>query len=120
MSLPAWSGIFAHTASGATYPEFVSVNQKPDGSVTVSVRSPATFDVMQSDDPPLAVCGATAEATLPREQIDSLIQGLLTLPPVDEVREAKPLVLYFATDADREECIAAIQAVKPNMRAVRV
>lgn len=112
--------LFAYTAPGATYPEFVSVNEHQDGRVTIDVRSPPTFDVMQSDNPPLAVCGPTSQMTLPRDRVQELVQGLLSLPPIAEVKEAKPLVLYFATDADREECIAAIQAVKPNMRAVRV
>lgn len=59
-----YKNIYAYTASGASYPEFVSINEQTDGSVTVSVRAPATFDVMQSDDPPLAVCGNTVEVRL--------------------------------------------------------
>jgi hypothetical protein len=34
-----------------------------------------------------------------------------------ELADAKPLVLYFQTEADRDELVAAIMAEKPNMLA---
>ena len=110
--------IFAHTAPGASYPEFLSINEQDDGRITVCVRGPKKMHTGAAAD--YEGPGETVDMTLPRDKVAELIQSLLALPPVDEVREAKPLVLYFATEADREECIAAIQEVKPNMRAVRV
>lgn len=97
--------IFAYTAPGADFPEYVSINER-NGKIVLTARDRGAANL--------------ADVELPREKIADLIQSLLTLPPVQEVAEAKPLVLYFATEADREECIAAIQEVKPNMRAVRV
>ena len=67
--------LFAYTAPGASYPEFVSLNVE-NGTVSLTVRSPATFDVMQSDNPPLAVCGPTAKASLPLGQLISLRDAL--------------------------------------------
>ena len=90
--------IFAHTAPGADYPEFVSINEQDDGRITVCVRGPKKMHAgaARAFEGP----GETVDMTLPREKIAELIQSLLTLPPVDDVKEAKPLVLYFATDAD--------------------
>lgn len=38
----------------------------------------------------------------------------------DRLAEALPLCLYFETDADRDEFIAAVQEAKPNMTARKV
>lgn len=66
---------FAYTAPGASYPEFINV--KIDGDhVVVTVRSAPSFDVMQSDNPPLAVCGPTAIIRLPMDQAESLVSDL--------------------------------------------
>lgn len=66
----------AYTAPGATYPEFINVSRDDAGQVVVTVRSAPTFDVMQSDNPPLAVCGPTSVIKLSRRQVDDLILGL--------------------------------------------
>lgn len=104
--------IFAYTAPGCSFPAFVSVNKREDRDVVLTVRAGAKQDGL--------VPGHTVDVSLPPEEIPRLIEGLLALPPVEGVSEAKPLVLYFETDADREECIAAFKEVKPNARAVRV
>jgi len=67
---------YAHTAPGVSYPEFISVNRADDGKISITVRSAPTFDAMQSDDPPLAVCGPTAIIALDRKLVHALITGL--------------------------------------------
>jgi len=42
------------------------------------------------------------------------------LCPHPDVQGTEPLILYFTTDADRDEFIAAVQKAKPSMRAVKV
>ena len=46
--------------------------------------------------------------------------ALAALRPHDAVAGAKPLILYFKTDADRDEMIAACREALPNARAVKV
>jgi hypothetical protein len=104
--------LFAYTAPGSNFPAFVSLNQREDRDLVLTVRAGAKLDGL--------VPGHTVDVSLPSEEVAKLIEGLLALPPVDAVASAKPLVLYFETDADREECIAAFKEVKPNARAVKV
>lgn len=66
----------AYTAPGGSFPEFINVSRDPAGQIVVTVRSAPTFDVMQSDDPPMAACGPTASIVLDRRQTDALITGL--------------------------------------------
>jgi hypothetical protein len=42
------------------------------------------------------------------------------LAAVPTLRGAKALVLYFPTDADRDEFVALIHEAKPNMRSVKL
>lgn len=42
------------------------------------------------------------------------------LAAVPSLRGAKALVLYFPTDADRDEFVALIHEAKPNMRSVKL
>lgn len=104
--------LYAFTASGAQ-PEYLSINDV-DGNLQITVRSP--------DDGSPAPYGPpyTACMTLPRDQVAALVQSLLAIPPHEAVAEAKPLVMYFATEADRQECIDAFKEIKPNARAVPV
>jgi hypothetical protein len=46
-----------------------------------------------------------------------LAEQLLLQPPIDAVKNALPLVLYFASAADRQEMIDAVHAAKPGMVA---
>lgn len=46
--------------------------------------------------------------------------ALAALHPIEAVADAKPVIIYFPTEADREEFIEAIHAVKPGMVPVRV
>ena len=69
--------VFAYTAPGATYPAYINVTID-GGHVVFTVRSAPTFDVMQSDDPPLAVCGSTSVIRLPLDEADALVSDLST------------------------------------------
>ena len=46
--------------------------------------------------------------------------ALAALRPVEAVEGAEPLILYFPTEEDREEFIAAVHAAKPGMVPVSV
>lgn len=62
------TNIFAYTAPGANYPEFLSINLVEGGSVELTVRSPAKD----------GVCGNAATVTLsPKEfyQLASRLYG---------------------------------------------
>ena len=62
--------IFAYTSLDLTYPEYVSVNEQDDGSITIDVRGP----VKQPDaEHPYVQCGDTVRMTLPREQLAVLV-----------------------------------------------
>ena len=47
--------------------------------------------------------------------IEAVLVSLSMFEPTEELRGLKPLVLYLANDADRDEVIAAIKIVKPDM-----
>lgn len=51
--------IFAHTEPGSGYPAYVSINQKPDGDIEITVRSKPS----EKDGHP--VPGDLATATIP-------------------------------------------------------
>ena len=40
--------------------------------------------------------------------------------PVGGLRGTKPVVLYFGSDADRDEFIAMIREAKPGLRAEKI
>jgi len=55
------------------------------------------------------------------EEVGRITNAVMAvLRPVDAVADAKPVIVYFETEADREEFIAAVLEVKPGMRSVRV
>ena len=61
--------IYAHTASGTDYPEFISVNETDDPeTITVLVRSPRKED---------GACGDTAQIALTMGQADELAGAVL-------------------------------------------
>lgn len=66
----AGDNVFAFTAPGIYYPEFVSVNAVED-SIEFIVRSPAN--------PISATCGSTAMARIPRAQARELAEKLMKL-----------------------------------------
>ena len=68
---PADKCLFAYTAAGTTYPEYISVTLI-GGQVKVTVRSPPSPHPTRMYD----VCGATAEMTLPAEVIAELARQL--------------------------------------------
>ena len=52
------------------------------------------------------------------ELMESILESLRLLQaPVPELQGCKPLVLYFRTDADRADLVAAIQQAMPNLTA---
>ena len=55
--------ITAYTAPGASYPPYVSINERGD-LVEITVRSPAT---------PEGHCGATSAMTMNRDDFDRLV-----------------------------------------------
>ena len=64
--------LFAHTASGANYPAYISVNEGDYGDVMITVRSGAYE---------LGVCGPTADICLTKEQAEELGRALLSKVP---------------------------------------
>lgn len=46
--------------------------------------------------------------------------ALDALRPHDAVKGMVPVIAYFGSEADRDEFIAAVQEVKPDMRAVKL
>ena len=52
------------------------------------------------------------------ELMESILESLRLLQaPVPELQGCKPLVLYFRTDADRDELVTAIQQAMPGLVA---
>ena len=64
--------VFAYTADGADYPEFISVNRQDDGRLIITVRSAGPD-------------GETAEMALPDDQLVDLGQALIE----DELRQKR-------------------------------
>jgi hypothetical protein len=60
------SNIFAYTAPGGNYPEYISVNTDDEKNVMFTVRGPAKN----------GVCGDTACVLLSQEQVQSLARQL--------------------------------------------
>lgn len=61
--------MFAYTAPGGTYPEYISVNIDDEQRVTVIVRSAAKPD---------GACGDTSQITLSHEQLSALANRLFS------------------------------------------
>lgn len=110
--------VFAYTGSTGTYPSFLSMNEIEGGAIEVVVRgSPRMSDTPGGRRP---APGYTANAVLPRDAVPALIERLLSVLPLTELHQTKPLVLYFGCEADRQEVIDAVMAVKPDMRVVAI
>lgn len=64
--------LFAYTAPGTNYPNYMALNRNEDGSLVLDARGPATAD---------GKCGATIQVPVPREEakrfIHALIDGLI-------------------------------------------
>ncbi len=61
---------------------------------------------------------STQIASIPQTTVDDLadfVQSEIGRAADAVLEDTKPLVLYFATEADREELVAAILAEKPGM-----
>ena len=109
--------VFAFTPLGAGYPEYLSINENANGDIEITVRGPKKPpDGGRDYDLP----GDAAMMVLPRAEVAALVQGLLALSPLEELQAAKPLVLYFRTDQDRDEFVAVAQEVMPTARTVKV
>jgi hypothetical protein len=66
--------IFAWTAPGAHYPEFVSINEQDDGSITIDVRGPKR---PPDKDHPYEQCGETVRMTLPTREVANMARALV-------------------------------------------
>jgi len=54
-----------------------------------------------------------------RAEVERLKEAL-ELPNLPELEGAKAVVLYFPSEADRDELVAAVLEVHPNMRSVKL
>jgi hypothetical protein len=63
--------IYAYTPNTHPYPEFVSLNKKPDGAITLTVREPAKPGPYSDKD-----CGSTVEVPMPRGELLNLLEAL--------------------------------------------
>lgn len=59
--------------------------------------------------------GVDNEISVPRGDAAQLATAMVT--PDDRLNGTKPLVLYFGSDEDRDELIAAVHEIKPDMIA---
>jgi hypothetical protein len=64
--------VFAYTAEGALYPEYISVDRREDGNITVTVRGPKVRQVGDK----YFVPGQTVAMTLPPEWLRDLTKAL--------------------------------------------
>lgn len=65
--------IFAYTSLDTLYPEYVSINEQDDGSITIDVRGPVT---PPDETHPYGRCGDTVRMTLPRDQLATLVRDI--------------------------------------------
>jgi hypothetical protein len=59
--------LFAYTATGINYPEYVSVNREDNGTVSITVRNKAKED---------GSCGDTASVELEASEVSDLFHAL--------------------------------------------
>lgn len=74
---------------------------------------------------PVAAMPGVAFTKFQAKAVAALLNGLVwddvdVSKPAPELAGTHPVILYFATDADREELIGAVRAEKPNMTARRL
>ncbi len=60
--------IHAYTPAGSSFPPYLSLNDEPDGRITLTVRSPATSD---------GNCGLTAMIVLPEHEMYALAASIV-------------------------------------------
>lgn len=65
--------IYAYTALGFVFPEYVSVNTHHKTTLEISVRSPPRVDSIRQN----AFCGSTGSVTLTRVQAQELANNIL-------------------------------------------
>lgn len=61
--------VFAYTAPGVNYPQFISINREENGEVSITVRSAAWGD---------GTCGDVATAVLSLEEFRNLANQLFS------------------------------------------
>lgn len=71
--MPLPKNIFAFTAPGAEYPEYLSINDV-DGKVEITVRGPRK---PPTEDRPYVQCGDCGCMTIPRSELIALATALL-------------------------------------------
>jgi len=82
--------IFAYTAPGADYPEFLSINREDDGRVTVTVRGPSQRVETTEGNWQISM-SPTITMTLPEAELNKLMDAIecqrLSLPEIAEARD---------------------------------
>ena len=63
--------LYAYTANAHPYPEYLSINAEPDGTIRVHVRGGARPGAFSDQD-----CGPEAGMTLPAEQLEAFATAL--------------------------------------------
>lgn len=102
------STIYAWTAPGFTYPEYINIATERD-ELIFSVRGPAT---------PGGNSGPVVSFALPHAQVTSLIHSLLSSSAVAALSGLKPLVLYFENDLDRDTVLERLGMAHPGMQSI--
>jgi hypothetical protein len=67
--------IFAWTAAGANYPEYIAVDMQ-DGKLKITVRSAVRGAGTYTNSASFAVPGLSGTLTLPKDQVPALIKAL--------------------------------------------
>lgn len=116
MRLQAFNRAFAATDAGRA---FVKFERALHTAVITDQRESASDAAMKRDWN--ASNAAREEAVVAIKLLQDQIAALRHVAePHAAVAGTKPLVVYFATDADRDEFIAAMAEAKPNMRSVKL
>lgn len=70
--------VYTHTPPGQM-PPYLNVTRLESGDYRITVRSAATHDVMQSDDPPLASYGPTATIELSEHELYAMAAAIVAI-----------------------------------------
>lgn len=101
--------LFAYTAPGADYPEYVSINREDDGRVTITVRGPKRppFNPNEAEyegqnKHPFEMSGHGAAMTLPDEEAKELVRALAA----DALAKSEtPKAINYTLNGDANVCI---------------
>ena len=68
----------------------------------------------------IIIRGALSVVNVHKDELNDLIRDLMKQLLPKELQNREPLVLFFATDADRDEMIAATKATFRGVKSVKV